>query len=193
MGDLLGTSYLLAPLLGGAVFHGLCVRYGWLSFLARPIDRGRTLRKAPVFGANKTYRGLAALALGTGALAGLQTDVLHQVAALRSLELFDYGGMNGWFFGAGMGAASMLAELPNSFFKRRLGIPPGRSAGGMLGAFLYILDQVDLVVGVWLTVAVTAPSAITPNRILLSFAIVFVVHQATNVLGYALRMRSTPR
>jgi hypothetical protein len=48
--ELAGTAYLLLPLLGGAVVHGLCMRYGWLGFLKRPIDRDRTWRGRPIFG-----------------------------------------------------------------------------------------------------------------------------------------------
>jgi len=36
--EILGTVWLLLPLLGGALLHGLCMRYGWLGWLARPID-----------------------------------------------------------------------------------------------------------------------------------------------------------
>lgn len=36
--EVVGTAYLLLPLVGGAVLHGLCLRYGWLGFPARPID-----------------------------------------------------------------------------------------------------------------------------------------------------------
>ena len=38
LGEVLGTVYLLLPLLGGAVVHGACMKYGWLAFLARPMD-----------------------------------------------------------------------------------------------------------------------------------------------------------
>ena len=44
--DALGTFYLLAPLIGGAVVHGACM----LGFLARPTDGGRTLGGRPRFG-----------------------------------------------------------------------------------------------------------------------------------------------
>ena len=48
--------------------------------------------------------------------------------------------------GALCGAAYVLAELPNSFVKRRLGIAPGTSAPRARAA-QYLVDQVDSVVG----------------------------------------------
>lgn len=193
MWDLLPTSYLLAPLLGGALLHGLCVRNDWLSFLARPIDRGRTLQSRRLFGENKTFRGPVALAAGTSFLMGLQAETFHDLHSLRALELFDYGQINGWWYGACMGAASMLAELPNSFLKRRLGIAPGHAAEGLLGLVLYFIDQVDLVMGVWIVVAIFTPEAVTTRHVLSSIGIVFIVHQLTNMIGFGLQMRASPR
>ena len=44
-------------------------------------------------------------------------------------------------------AAAMAAELPNSFLKRRVGIPPGAQANGMRGMAFHVLDQVDVGAG----------------------------------------------
>jgi len=51
-----------------------------------------------------------------------------------------------WVVGAICGAAYVVAELPNSFVKRRLGIAPGTSAPRARMA-QYIVDQLDSVVG----------------------------------------------
>jgi hypothetical protein len=48
--------------------------------------------------------------------------------------------------GAICGIAYVMAELPNSFAKRRLGIAPGTSAARARTA-QYIVDQVDSVMG----------------------------------------------
>jgi hypothetical protein len=72
--EILGTAYLLLPLLGGAALHGICMKYGWLAFLARPIDGGRRYRGRPVFGYSKTFRGPVLLAVGTPAVFTLQPD-----------------------------------------------------------------------------------------------------------------------
>ena len=48
-----------------------------------------------------------------------------------------------------VGAGAMLAELPNSFLKRRMGIAPGAQAGGIRGVAFHVLDQIDVVFGAW--------------------------------------------
>jgi hypothetical protein len=51
-----------------------------------------------------------------------------------------------WLAGSIMGLSYCLAELPNSFVKRRLGIPPGaRSARA--ASVQYVVDQIDSVIG----------------------------------------------
>jgi len=77
MRDALGTGYLLLPLLGGGIFHGLCMKYGWLAVLKHPIDGGYTLRGRPLFGSNKTIRGVVAVGIGTAIVLGIQASLLH--------------------------------------------------------------------------------------------------------------------
>ena len=89
--ELWGVAYLLAPLLGGGVFHGLCMKYDWLAFLKQPIDRGVLVGGKPLFGANKTWRGVVAVGIGAAVVLGLQSSILHRAASARSVELFDYG------------------------------------------------------------------------------------------------------
>ena len=74
--ELLGVVYLLLPLLGGAVVHGICMRYGWLGFLTRPMDLGYTWRGRPIFGRSKTFRGPVLVAVGSGAVYALQREAL---------------------------------------------------------------------------------------------------------------------
>ena len=43
------------PPVSRLVFHGVCLRFGWLAIFSRSIDRGVTCRGRPLFGANKTW------------------------------------------------------------------------------------------------------------------------------------------
>jgi hypothetical protein len=186
----LGTLYLLLPLLGGALAHGLCMKYGWLAFLARPIDAGRTLGGRAVFGHSKTWRGPILVALGAGLVWLLQQRVLHALPAFASLELADYARLPAWY-GALAGGVAELAELPNSFVKRRLGIAPGATARGALAVAFYLWDQLDLLLGFWL---VSAPLlGATPLRISVSVAVVLGIHPLLTLIGYLLGMRPTAR
>ncbi len=84
----------------------------------------------------------------------------------------------------------VVGELPNSFLKRRLDIAPGaqrRTAGGLA---LVVLDQGDLVLGVWLCLA---PVYVLPvATAAVAFVAVTAVHLVINVVGYAIGARSSP-
>ena len=163
----------MAPLFFGLFTHGLCIRFGALRPLTRPIS-------TRLFGANKTYRGLACVALGTA---------VGFVLIRPSLLPMDPPGLA--LVGLCVGAAAMAAELPNSFLKRRLGIAPGSQASGARGVAFHVLDQVDMVFGAWAVLA----WLVTPTwaRLAGSLATVYVGHQLISVAGYWLGMRTSAR
>lgn len=189
--EMLAVSYLLLPLLVGLTFHGFCIKFKWLTILVRPIDGGRMFRGRRLFGFNKTYRGVIAVGLGTAAGFGIQAIVLHQIISIRNVELIDYSSLSWFPLGFAIGVAAMLSELPNSFIKRRLGVAPGTTASGMVGVLFYILDQVDLLLGVWLVLSFAVE--VTLARILWSVVFLFLAHQIITLAGYALGMRATAR
>ncbi|MCH6562215.1 MAG: CDP-archaeol synthase [Myxococcales bacterium] len=191
MNQLLRIAYLFLPLLAGLIVHGLCIKYSWLAFSARPLDHEKRLRGVRLFGANKTWRGILAVAAGSAGFLCLQTEVLHGIPGARGLELFDYASVNGVLLGFTLGAASMLAELPNSLLKRQLGVAPGSAVRGRWAVLFYVLDQVDMLLGAWLVLAFVMP--VTLQGIALSVCFLFVVHQLFSVFGYLFGMRATPR
>ena len=187
MRELAFVASLFEPLFVGLIFHGLCIKFGWLRALAVPIDRRVLFRNRPLFGANKTYRGVLAVALGSAAGYSFQSLAPKlQPPVLRALPLFALVSI-----GFTLGAAAMLSELLNSFLKRQLEIAPGAAAGGVGRLFFYVFDQVDFLLGAWLIawpwVAPTLP------RVLWSILFVFVVHQVISVFGALLGMRVSAR
>ena len=172
-------GWAFAPVLGGAVAHAPFLRFDLAPRLKRPLDERR-------FGANKTWRG--ALAMSGGTLGA--TLALHRVPAYRERlpeELRTAGPRR---HGALLGAAVVLGELPNSAFKRRLGIGPGERASSPLGVVLAIHDQADFVLGAWpLLAPVWRMSA---RELCEAFAVVAGVHLAVNLAGYALGARTAP-
>jgi hypothetical protein len=164
----------MAPLFFGLAAHGLCIRFDALAWLARPIS-------TRMFGANKTYRGIICVALGTAAGFALLRPSLLRPMGLSGMALV----------GLFVGAAAMAAELPNSFLKRRLGIAPGAQAHGPRGFAFHVLDQVDLVLGAWAVLAwIVAP---TWGRLAGSLGAVYLGHQLVSLAGYWLGMRTTAR
>ena len=184
-------AYLFFPLLVGLALHGFCIKYDALAFLCRPIDRGRKFRGKRIFGDNKTYRGVVVVSLGTVIGFGLQSLLLHRIASVRTVELFDYTFFKSVALGGAVGIAAMLSELPNSFIKRRFEIVPGRAAKGWKGVVFYVYDQIDFLLGSWLVLAIVVP--VTAWRVLFSAGLLLVAHQLMSSVGYALGMRRTAR
>ena len=169
-------AILIAPLFVGLLAHGLCIRFGMLRALAVPIER-------EWFGQSKTYRGIVCVASGTAVGFALLDPKL--------LPFVDAGPARRVLAGAVVGGAAMLAELPNSFLKRRAGIPPGEQASGIRGLVFHVLDQVDLVFGAWAALAWLV--RVTPSRFLGSLITMYVGHQVVSLVGYQLGMRKTAR
>jgi CDP-2,3-bis-(O-geranylgeranyl)-sn-glycerol synthase len=188
--EIAATAWLLLPLLAGAVVHGLCMKHGWLAFLARPIDGDRTWRGRPIFGHSKTFRGPVCVAAGTAAGFALEGAVWARSEALAALAPVDPASLPWWLFAAA-GAAAELSELPNSFVKRRLGIAPGHTAKGVLSVVFYAWDQLDLLLGYWLVLAAAVP--VTATRVGASLVLVGSLHPLTTLTGYLLGMRPTAR
>jgi hypothetical protein len=132
---LLTALYLHIPIVIGGVLHMVVVsRQLWPQY-AVPIY-------TPWLGANKTWRGMIAVPLLTafGALClwPVNTCLNLTILSQNLFALLSAG------FLAGIGY--VLAELPNSFIKRRLGIGAGEVP--TRGKYLVILaDQLDSGIG----------------------------------------------
>src|SRR5262245_24565313 len=109
MREFLSVAYLFFPLLIGLITHGFCIKFKGLAFLCHPLDRGRKFQGKRIFGDNKTYRGLVAVSLGTVIGFALQALLLHRIAWIRGLELFDYSFFKSVALGLAVGVAAMLS------------------------------------------------------------------------------------
>ena len=161
---------LFAPLLAGLVVHGLCRRFGWLRSFGGPIDRGRTLRGRPLFGASKTWRGVWSVALGTGAAYA----ILAVIGVLPGGAAPSFGTGQFAFIGAAMGAAAMLGELPIAFLTRQLGIAPWATARGIATPVFWLLDHVSVLPGAWLVLGPIV--GVSWPRVAWSVAFVAITH-----------------
>jgi len=145
--ELLQVLFLAAPLVLAGMAHMVLVKLDLLASLKRPLDGGRCWRGARIFGENKTWRGVLLMMGLTLAFMLLQDLLVAHSAAFRSLALYDYSAVSPWLAGLALGLGYVLAELPNSFIKRRLGIRSGRSTRGWLGWLFMVIDQGDSVLG----------------------------------------------
>ncbi|MEW6665642.1 MAG: CDP-archaeol synthase [Thermodesulfobacteriota bacterium] len=180
--------FLGSPLLPVAVVQGMCLKFDWFRSLSKPLDLGLTIRGRRVFGDHKTWRGLLINVLFCMLGAAAQARIQQSQAIPPWLPLLDYG-RDGLWVGFLMGAGMTCGELPNSFLKRQVSIPPGGRMRGFPGVLFFLLDQVDLAIGIWVFLFFVLKPA--PSLVLLSFLITLVLHMAVSAVGYGLKMRQT--
>lgn len=168
--------WVMAPVLGGAVAHAPVLRRDLLKPLKKPISRR-------LFGANKTWRGALMMTAGTTAA----TVALHKFPAYRRRLPREVAEADPRLVGLLLGLAVWTGELPNSFIKRRLGIPPGEQRRDAVGVAISVFDQADFVPTAWLLLSpVWRMSAAEAIR---TFAAVAAAHMPINVIGYAIGAR----
>jgi CDP-2,3-bis-(O-geranylgeranyl)-sn-glycerol synthase len=114
---------------------------------AQPLDRGASWRGRRIFGDNKTWKGFMVMIPAVG-LSFLAMRCLFSMQVSWLEQLWPYSPSIYLLLGCSAGLGYALGELPNSFFKRQLGIPPGHISRTLLGKWLnFIVDQTDSVIG----------------------------------------------
>jgi CDP-2,3-bis-(O-geranylgeranyl)-sn-glycerol synthase len=96
-----------------------------LPALKAPVDGGLTFGGVRIFGDHKTIRGLVAGALVGTLVFSMQQVLYERFGVLRELSRFDYAHTS-YLLGAALGLGALGGDLVKSFFKRRVGLPPGR-------------------------------------------------------------------
>ena len=95
------------------------------------------------FGANKKWRGLISLPIAMVASVYLLNAIEAFIAKLPQSAIL-FSNLNLLEFGLLVGFIFNLSELPNSFVKRRLEIPPGDESSRIF----YFIDHMDSTYGV---------------------------------------------
>ena len=158
---------------------------------AFPIDgKNNFVDGKRIFGDNKTYIGFVGMIFF-----GIISQCIW--GAICTLPIFI--GRNNWYFhhentlvfnmmtGALLGFAYVLFELPNSFIKRRLDIPPGKTVAKAKGFFFYALDQVDSIIGVMVVLAYF--TNVSVEQFLLYISLGSLTHIIVNLGLYGLKIR----
>jgi hypothetical protein len=176
--------WIFLPVIGAPLLHVWVLRGDWLRGLKAPLDGGRTFRGRRLLGNNKTWRG--ALLMTSGVL--LATLVLslwpwwwdQLPSGIRDAGPVLYGFL--------LGLGVVVGELPNSFLKRQLDIAPGSQRGSWSGRAITLLDQGDLVIGIWI--------CLLPIHVLnvfegvLAFVVISAIHFGVNLVGFAVGART---
>jgi CDP-2,3-bis-(O-geranylgeranyl)-sn-glycerol synthase len=148
-----------------------------LAFLARPLDFGASVGGVRIFGDHKTWRGLI-VGVAVGAAAFLLQRALDDAEVTRVLALYDYEALPGWT-GAWLGFGALFGDALKSFFKRRVGILPGKPWIGP--------DEIDFYLGAVAAAAFVVPLPLVP--LLVSVPIVVAGHFVSNLVAWALGLK----
>lgn len=129
------SLWAMVPILIGGTLHMAVVKDDLFHRLAKPIHQ-------EWFGSSKTWRGV--LAMSVFSIVGAHSlNVLFGRTLAKAT--FDFHELTPTQLGLALGVTFMLAELPNSYMKRRMGIASGERAQRY--QLLFILgDQLDSVI-----------------------------------------------
>ena len=148
-----------------------------IDLLAFPIDFNKKMSNKPVFGKNKTFRGLIFGVVFAIIVAYLQF-LLYNAGFFRAISFISY--QNWFLFGLLMGLGALTGDLIKSFFKRRLGIKPG--------ARFIPFDQTDFVIGA--LAFITPIFDLTLKIFFVSLLLSFVLDIIVNHLAFYLKIRN---
>jgi CDP-2,3-bis-(O-geranylgeranyl)-sn-glycerol synthase len=127
-------------------------------------------------GKNKTWKGLVAGMIFGGLVFLLQKIAYGQ--GFTSLAMIDYSDYP-ILLGALMGLGALVGDSVKSYYKRKEGIPPGKS--------WIPFDQLDFVFGgIIFSFLVYVPKA---EVVLILIIASPILHIATNTIGYLLKIR----
>ena len=171
---LLKCFYLMLP----AYFANMApVIVKKVSLFAFPIDFNKKISNKPVFGKNKTFRGLIFGVIFAIIVAYLQF-LLYNADFFRAISFISY--QNWLLFGFLMGSGALAGDLVKSFFKRRLDLKPG--------AKFVPFDQTDFVVGS--LIFMMPVFNVTLKIFLVSLLLSFVLHIIVNHIAFYAKIRN---
>jgi hypothetical protein len=130
--------FLILPTFLAGVSFILFLKWNKKRFLNQPLDFHIKINGQRLFGENKTIQGPVCMSLFTMIFGFIVYEIMKSSLpfhlAFNQILIF-------YFL---IGAAYSLGELPNSFLKRMLSIPPGKSyPKGILTIVFKILDTFD--------------------------------------------------
>lgn len=188
---ILSMYITMLPVILGGILHMIYTKTPMYAFFYSPIDCRLVLKDGRrLFGTNKTWEGLVFMPFIT---------MLVQLLWGRICILYDLSGMNALYnvygntadvnlyAGFCFGLAYILFELPNSFIKRRLGIPEGKTVSGVKGGIFLAADQLDSMLGVMLVLYIV--SDISVFQYFIYVLLGGFTHLGVNVILYKLGVR----
>lgn len=149
-----------------------------------PVDLGRSFKGIRIFGSHKTWRGLL-----IGVLFGIITAVLQKnyivgnpdsaLAILVNMFMHD---VNPFLWGFLLGFGALLGDMVKSFFKRRVGVKPGKA--------WFPFDQIDYIVG-GVLMSLLYVRLDWPFYVAI-FVVWFLMHLLFTFIGWVVKLKDSP-
>ena len=153
------------------------IRNHW-KFLERPVDFNlKWFDGKRLLGDHKTWRGVISGTLVSIGIVAIQ-KWLMRFETFEGISWFPYDEYSVWLVGFLIGFGALFGDIVKSFFKRRVGVPPGK-------AFIP-WDQIDAAVGAIALLYIIWPISWQDSLSLIIFT--FVLHILTRNIGYYLRI-----
>ena len=157
--------------------------------LAVPLDGGCVFGGRRLLGDHKTVRGLLVMVPATGISFAALAALAASGPGIPALGLWPLPPTTYGLLGTWTALGFMAGELPNSFVKRRLDIPPGAAAQGRcLRLVFFLADRLDSTVGMLLALALVVPVSLP--LWLLVLLVGPSVHAAFSVALFLLRIKA---
>ncbi len=140
------------------IAHVLWLKSRWSKYFGQALDGGLTFRGRRIFGANKMLRGLIVMPLAAASTFSIFGAVRERFPSWLAAGMWDLTRGEYALLGLTCGLAFMISELPNSFLKRQLDVPPGEvPSQAWLKLFCFVLDRCDSTFGVMLVMSTALP------------------------------------
>lgn len=163
-----------------AAFYAAKIPY--LKDFSYPIDFYAKFRGKRVFGDHKTIRGFIVGILSAVATVYLAVYLYTTFPLVRTWIPLNYQTINPILLGFLLGCGALTGDAIKSFFKRQMGIVPGKS--------WFPFDQMDHIIGG--IIFTSFYIQLTPVQYVLLFIIWFLVHPLSNFVGYLLKLKKEP-
>lgn len=163
-------ALILVPLILSNVLHMLVVKGNVWPQLAVPLN-------TKSFGKNKTWRGFVVVPLLNALFMGTLYFLFEDGKIIEGIEA-----------GFSFGLIYMLAELPNSYFKRRAGVPAGEMPD-RFSLIFRLADKMDSSLGV--TIFAAWLYELTGLQSIYLFVLSFVLHAGLSFLLYQLKVKKS--
>ncbi len=147
-----------------------------------PVDFYRMYRGKRILGDHKTIRGLLGGIVVAILVVLVQQYIYEQSTFVRIFSRINYISVNVLLLGFLVGFGALGGDSLKSFFKRQIGIAPGKS--------FFPFDQLDYIIG-----AIVLTSCIIRLPFLVYVYLLvegFVLHLGVSYVGYILRFKKTP-